>query len=150
MRVSQVEKLDLPSKLSKWTKALRKESCSASSASSRFLVMRNNVQDPLRVEFAKRSERCLLSSLGSYNEARLTSCLRGPYVDAPGARRTTSNCRHNLTRVCESDSLARARNMHQASSAEGTAISRNHLNMGYRWRRIVLEMRWAGNRQATT
>ena len=55
------------------------------------------VQDPLRVEFAKRSERCLLSSLGSCNEARLTSCLRGPYVDAPGACRTTSNCRHNLT-----------------------------------------------------
>src|SRR6267142_6606955 len=53
-------------------------------------------------------------------------------------------------RVCESDSLARARNMHQASSVEVTAISRNHLNMGYRWRRIVLEMRWAGNRQATT
>src|SRR6266404_5901166 len=30
-------------------------------------------------------------------------------------------------RVCESDSLARARNMHQASSVEGTAISRNRL-----------------------
>ena len=40
MRVSQVEKVERPSKSLKWTKACSKESCSASSASSRFLVMR--------------------------------------------------------------------------------------------------------------
>src|SRR6266403_4702211 len=40
MRVSHVEKLDLPSKFLMWMKALIKASWSASSASSRFLVMR--------------------------------------------------------------------------------------------------------------
>ena len=77
MRVSQVEKLDLPSKSSMWTKALRKESCIF-----RVLAISRDakhcVKDPLRVEFAKRSERCLMSALGSCNEARLTSCLRDP------------------------------------------------------------------------
>src|SRR6266481_4202169 len=44
MRVSQVEKVDLPSKLLRCRNALRRESCTASSASSRFRVMRCTVR----------------------------------------------------------------------------------------------------------
>ena len=40
MRVSQVANRDLPSKPLRWTKALRRQSCTASSASSRFRVIR--------------------------------------------------------------------------------------------------------------
>src|SRR3984893_103607 len=40
MRVSQVANRDLPSKSLRWTKALRKQSCTASSASSRFGMIR--------------------------------------------------------------------------------------------------------------
>ena len=55
------------------------------------------VDDPLRMPFAKFSESRQMSALRGCNEARLTSCLRGPYVDAPGARGTTWTRRHNLT-----------------------------------------------------
>ena len=45
MRVSQVANWDLPSKSLRWTKAFRKHSCAASSASSRFRVMRRVTQE---------------------------------------------------------------------------------------------------------
>lgn len=44
MRVNQVEKVDLPSKLWRWRNALKKASWTASSASSWFRVMRRTVQ----------------------------------------------------------------------------------------------------------
>ncbi len=44
MRVSQVEKVDLPSKLWRWRNALKKASWTASSASSWLRVMRRTVQ----------------------------------------------------------------------------------------------------------
>jgi hypothetical protein len=44
MRVNQVEKVDLPSKLWRWRNALKKASWTASSASSWLRVMRRTVQ----------------------------------------------------------------------------------------------------------
>jgi len=53
MRVSQVANRDLPSKPLRWTKALRRQSCTASCASSRFRVIRWATRKTL---FAWRSQ----------------------------------------------------------------------------------------------
>src|ERR1700746_489708 len=45
MRVSQVANWDLPSNVLRWTKAFRKHSCAASSASSRFRMIRRVTQE---------------------------------------------------------------------------------------------------------
>jgi len=45
MLVSQVANRDLPSKSLRWTKAFRKHSCAASSASSRFRMIRRVTQE---------------------------------------------------------------------------------------------------------